>query len=105
MDHVRILDSGGADTINIGTAAYTRMSDGAFYIEREHADSLLSHPGSGAYLAPEDYASPTSAPEGLVVSLIRGMSPSETKAGAIGGTRGDVAEGATSVTKAERLDL
>jgi hypothetical protein len=79
IDYVRILDSGGADTINIGTAAYTRMSDGAFYFEREHAESLLSHPGSGAYLAPLDYASPTSAPMALIESLIRGAAPCAKK--------------------------
>jgi hypothetical protein len=84
MDYVRILDSGGADCINIGSAAYLRQPDMAFYIEREHADSLLGHPGSGAYLAPEDYVSPTSSPEGLVISLIRGMAPGEVKRALLG---------------------
>jgi hypothetical protein len=79
MDHVRILDSGGSDCINIGSAAYLRQPDMAFYIEREHADSLLGHPGSGAYLAPADYASPTSAPMALIESLIRGAAPCEKK--------------------------
>jgi hypothetical protein len=79
FEYVRVLDSGGADTINIESVQYARMSDGAFYIEKSHADELIGHPGSGAYLAPSDYASPTSAPEGLVMSLIRGMAPSRLK--------------------------
>ena len=83
FDFVRALDGFGADTINVGTAAYTRQADGAFYMAPEHADSLLSANNSGACRAPADYASPTSAPIGLVVSLIRGMAPSETKSALI----------------------
>jgi hypothetical protein len=78
-DYVRILDSGGADTINIGTTQYTKQSDGAFYLAREHAESLLSANNSGAVRAPLDYAAPTGAPVGLVESLIRGMAPGEVK--------------------------
>jgi hypothetical protein len=84
FDYVRILDGFGADTVNIGSTAYTRQADNCFYLAKEHADSLLSHPGSGAYLAPLDYASPTSSPEGLVISLIRGMAPGEVKRALLG---------------------
>jgi hypothetical protein len=79
MEYIRILDGGGADCINIGSAAYARQADGCFYLASEHADSLLGHPGSGAYLAPEDYASPTSSPMLLIESLIRGAAPFEKK--------------------------
>jgi hypothetical protein len=77
-DFVRVLDI-SADTINVGSVAYTRQADGAFYLAPEHADSLLSDGKCGACRAPENYASPTSAPVGLVESLIRGMAPSKTK--------------------------
>jgi hypothetical protein len=79
FDYIRVLDGFGADTINVGSVAYTRQADGAFYMAPEHADSLLSDGKCGACRAPENYASPTSAPAGLVESLIRGMAPSRLK--------------------------
>jgi hypothetical protein len=78
FDYVRVLDM-SADTINVNSVAYTRQADGAFYMAPEHADSLLSDGKCGACRAPENYASPTSAPVGLVESLIRGMAPGEVK--------------------------
>jgi hypothetical protein len=77
-DYIRVLDM-SADTINVDSVQYTRQADGAFYLAAEHAVSLLSDPKSGACRAPDDYASPTSAPVGLVVNLIKGMATSETK--------------------------
>jgi hypothetical protein len=84
FDYVRILDGFGADTINIGTVAYTKQADGCFYLASDHADRLLADNRSGTYRAPDDYASPTSAPVGLAESLIRGMAPGEVKRALLG---------------------
>jgi hypothetical protein len=78
FDFVRILDD-RSDTINVASVQYTKQPDSAFYMLPEHADSLLSDEKSGAVRGPDDYASPTSCPPGLIMSLIRGMTPGRLK--------------------------